>query len=69
MRNNPQDWRIEDLEVLARHFGIAHRQQGTSQVTFRQRAGGILAVPAARPIKPIYIRRFLAMIDAIKDAR
>jgi hypothetical protein len=52
MRNNPRDWRIEDLKVLANHFGIAH-----------------LSVPAARPIKPVYIRRFLALIDAKEDAK
>ena len=50
MRNNPRDWRIEDLKVLARHFGIIYRQQGTSHVTFWHRTAGIVPVPAARPI-------------------
>jgi antitoxin HicB len=26
MRNNPRNWRIEDLNVLANHFGIDYRQ-------------------------------------------
>jgi hypothetical protein len=70
MRNNPRDWRIEDLKVLANHFGIAYRQHGTSHVTFRRSEAGILlSVPAARPIKPVYIRRFLALIDAKEDAK
>jgi hypothetical protein len=34
MRNNPRDWRIEDLKVLAVHFGMVHRQRGTSHVIF-----------------------------------
>ena len=46
MRNNPRDWRIEDLKVLARHFGIIYRQQGTSHVTFWHRTAGIVPVPA-----------------------
>ena len=70
MRNNPRDWRIEDLKVLANHLGIAYRQHGTSHVTFRHSDAGILlSVPAARPIKPVYIRRFLALIDAREDAK
>jgi hypothetical protein len=67
MRNNPLDWRIEDLKVLANHFGIAYRQHGTSHVTFRHSTAGLVPVPAARPIKAVYIRRFLALIDALED--
>jgi hypothetical protein len=65
MRNNPRDWRIEDLKVLAAKFGIEYRQQGTSHVTFHYREGGVVSVPAAKPIKPPYIRRFVALIDKI----
>ncbi|HUI55642.1 MAG TPA: hypothetical protein VLY04_11765 [Bryobacteraceae bacterium] len=54
--------------MLADSYGINYRQPGTSHVTFRH-AVGFLSVPAARPIKPVYIRRFLAIIDAIKDAK
>jgi len=66
MRNNPRDWRIEDLKTVAHLFGIEHRQHGTSYVAFRCNAG-MLSVPAARPIKPIYVRRFLALVDALKE--
>jgi predicted RNA binding protein YcfA (HicA-like mRNA interferase family) len=70
MRNNPRDWRIKDLKVLATHFGIAYRQHGTSHVTFRHpEARVLLSVPAARPIKPVYIRHFLALIEAKEDAK
>jgi hypothetical protein len=69
MRKNPRDWRLEDLKVLARHFGIIYRQQGTSHVTFWHRTAGIVPVPAARPIKAVYIRRFLALIDALEGTK
>jgi hypothetical protein len=69
MRNNPLDWRIEDLKVLADHFGVTCRQHGTSHVTFRHSTAGILPVPAARPIKTVYIRRFLALIDALEGTK
>jgi predicted RNA binding protein YcfA (HicA-like mRNA interferase family) len=65
MRRNPRaDWRIEQLKAIADRYGFAHRQQGTSHVTFRPPRGDKLTVPARRPIKPVYIRKFLALIDA-----
>jgi hypothetical protein len=63
MRSNPRDWRIEDLKVLANHFGINHDQTG-SHVTFRNRNAGRLTVPADRPILPVYVRRFVQLVDS-----
>jgi hypothetical protein len=65
MRDNPRDWRIEDLKVLADHFGVAYRQHGTSHVGFRFPVG-TLPVPAARPINPVYIRQFVAQLDDLR---
>jgi hypothetical protein len=65
MRRNPRDWRIEDLKVLADQMGIGHDQGGTSHVVFRHPVAGRLSVPARRPIKPVYIRLFLALIDRL----
>ena len=28
MRNNPRDWKIEDVKVIADRFGIKYRQPG-----------------------------------------
>ena len=68
MGNNPRgDWRIEQLKALADRYGVAHRQHGTSHVTFRPPRGSKLTVPARRPVKPVYVRQFLAMLDALKD--
>jgi len=55
MCQNPRDWRIEDLEVLADRLQIVYRQHATSHVTFRSPKGAMLSVPAWRPIKPVYI--------------
>lgn len=63
MRANPRDWRIEDLKVVARRFSIEFRQHGTSHVVFRHTRSGMLTVPSARPIKPVYIRLFVQLID------
>lgn len=69
MRANPRDWRIEDLKMVAGSYGIEHRQHGGSHVVFRHPVAGFLTVPRARPIKPVYIRRFLAMVELLEGMR
>ncbi len=63
MRNNSDGWRIEDLQAIARRFGIDWRHDGTSHCVFVTAAGKTLPVPAKRPIKPIYIKKFLAILE------
>jgi hypothetical protein len=63
MRANPRDWRIEDLEVVAGKYSVEYRHQGTSHVVFRHASAGLLTVPSARPIKPVYVRQFVRLID------
>ena len=66
MRTNPRDWRIEDLLVVADRYSIRHRQQGTSHVVFLHESAGLVTIPCARPIKPVYIRQFVALIDKLE---
>jgi hypothetical protein len=70
MRRNPTgDWTIADIEMVCRefglrcwaptrgsHFGISHDSQP-----------GILTVPSRRAIKPIYIKAFVAYVEAVRD--
>lgn len=64
MANNPKgDWKIEDLKALANGYGITYNQPGTSHVTFRTTSGQMLTVPAHKPIKAIYIKKFLELIE------
>jgi hypothetical protein len=70
MRQTSAGWRIEDLLELAKAYRLDWRRpgRGGSHVVFG--APGvreIVSVPARRPIKPIYIRHFLALIDASKE--
>ena len=62
MRSNPLDWRIDDLQTVARAQGIEWRQQGTSHVVFVRADGRTLPVPAHRLIKPIYIKKFVEFV-------
>jgi len=63
MRRNPRDWRIEDLKVVADKLGMDHDQHGTSHVVFRHAKAGRLSVAARRPIKAVYVRLFLDLVD------
>ncbi len=66
MRRNPRDWRIEQLKTVAEANGLLWRQPGTSHVTFRHSGGAMLTVPARRPIKPVYVKLFLRLIDGLE---
>lgn len=64
MQDNPLDWRIESLKSVANAYGIEWRQRGTSHVVFVRSDGRTLSVPARRPIKPIYVKKF---VDFVMD--
>ncbi len=65
MRVNPLDWRIDSLKTVARAHNIDWRQPGTSHVTFRNPNGTKITVPDHRPIKPIYIKKFVDFVDRV----
>ncbi|MHB1947057.1 MAG: type II toxin-antitoxin system HicA family toxin [Gammaproteobacteria bacterium] len=68
MRNNHRDWQIADLEIIAGHFGITVRKGGGSHASFTHPLWvDILTVPAHRPIKPIYVKKFISLIDSLKE--
>ena len=72
MRKHQIGWRIEDLQCLAAEHFVEWRTpgRGGSHVIFS--APGvreIVSVPTKRPIKPVYIKQFLALIDAAGDIR
>jgi predicted RNA binding protein YcfA (HicA-like mRNA interferase family) len=67
MKANPQDWRIEQLETIARQYGVAVRKTGGSHVVFDHNNWiELLCVPAHRPIKPIYVKKFIALIETLE---
>lgn len=70
MRNNPRDWRIEQLQTVARQFGLAVRCEGGSHHVFSHDVVmDIVSVPAHRPMKPVYMRQFVALVDRVKETQ
>ena len=70
MKNNPRDWRMDQLLSVASEFGIECRSNGGSHHVFSHPAmeGGV-CVPAHRPIKPVYIRQFLILIQSVMEMK
>src|SRR6266704_7031020 len=72
MRKTRTGWRIEELQTIADDNLVEWRRpgRGGSHVIFS--ASGvreIVSVPAKRPIKPVYIKQFVALIDAAGGIR
>ncbi len=72
MRASPSsDWRVSDVETVCRAFGVRCVPPSGGGAHFKvshpsQRE--ILTVPFRRPIKPVYIRRLVRFIDAVRGA-
>ena len=66
-RNPKADWRIEQLDTVARAHEVNVRRGRGSHVVFEHaKLPYALSVPARRPIKPVYVRRFVALIEDIE---
>jgi hypothetical protein len=70
MRANPlSDWRISDIEAICREFGISCEAPRGGSSHFKISHASmreILTIPFKRPIKPIYIRKLVQFIDAVR---
>jgi hypothetical protein len=73
MERNPRaDWRIEDLERICRQLGelgvsMAAPRRGSHYTVWYTGSATILTIPAHRPVKPLYVIRFVDMIRSIID--
>ena len=60
MKSNPQnDWKIDDLKA---RLGIIYRQPRTSHV----KHGLILTISNHKPIKAVYIKKFVELIETLQ---
>lgn len=69
MRNNPAGWHISDVLALADRYGIEARTTGGSHYVLSHAAcPENLSIPAHRPIKPVYIKLFVMMVNTVREA-
>jgi len=67
-RNSRADWTMENLLTIVRRVGIEVRNSDGSHHVFS--FPGVeedLTVPYKRPIKPVYVKKFLALVDASRE--
>lgn len=71
MRANPRgNWTIGDVERLCREFGLLcepPRGGGSHYKVGHPRIARKLTVPFKRPIKPVYIRMLVALVDEVRS--
>ena len=69
MRANPtSDWTIADIEAVCRSLGIrctAASGGGSHYKISHPSQRQILTVPSRRPIRPVYVRKFVRFVDAV----
>ncbi|MDR2450622.1 MAG: type II toxin-antitoxin system HicA family toxin [Candidatus Accumulibacter sp.] len=69
MRNNPRDWRIEQLITIGRRLRIEVRSDGGSHHVFSHPDVAVpVCAPAHRPTKPIHVRAFVALCAQAMEA-
>jgi hypothetical protein len=72
MRSNPAaGWSISDVEKVCRAYGVRcvpPAGGGSHYKISHPSQREILTVPFRRPIKPVYIRKLVRFIDAVRDA-
>jgi hypothetical protein len=71
MRRNPKgDWTIQDVISICWAYGIACTapSRGSHYDVSHPLRADILTVPYNRPIRPVYIRKLVAFVDAVKEA-
>ena len=68
MKTNPKkDWQIANLESIAGYYGIDIRKSGGSHVVFGHNESKIVVtVPAHKPIKPVYIKQFIILVESVQ---
>ena len=73
MRANPRgDWRIVDVETVCRACGVRCSPSpggGSHHIVSHPSQVLGLSIPARRPIKPVYIRRLVAFVDAVQGSQ
>lgn len=68
IRHQQHDWRMEQLEIIAKHYDIKVRKSGGSHVVFTHtKWAELICIPAHRPIKQIYIKKLVLLLDALEE--
>lgn len=68
IRQNPNEVSFEELSLILEDFGFTYRKNSGSHRTFSCKIGDrteAITIPYRRPIKPVYVKQALELIDEI----
>jgi len=69
MRRNPAaDWTVADVEAICREYGLRCSTPsggGSHYKVSHPSQRDILTIPSRRPVKPVYIRKLVRLIDQV----
>ncbi|MBZ0299848.1 MAG: type II toxin-antitoxin system HicA family toxin [Anaerolineae bacterium] len=72
LRQNPNNVSLSDLQRVLEDYGFLHRKTTGSHYSYTYELGEethLFVVPFRRPVKPIYIKQALKIIDRIVEER
>ena len=65
MKANPKaDWSQSNIKTLVKVFNLTLRRRDTSHAVITDSSGRHITVPMHKPIKPLYIKRLVELIEA-----
>ena len=65
MKANPKaDWTQSNVKTLVKAFDLTLRQRDTNHAVITNHSGQHVTVPMHKPIKPLYIKRLVELIEA-----
>lgn len=72
IRQNPNNVSLDDLRRVLEDYGLEYRQTVGSHYTFSYILNGeskLFVVPFRRPLKPVYVKRAIKLIDQIIEGQ
>jgi len=67
LKNNPKNVNFEDLKKLLEDNGYSAENSGGSHWVFRKENYESITIPYKRPIKAIYVKRVLLILEETDD--
>ena len=67
IKNNPKNVNFEDLKKLLEDKGYKAENTGGSHWVFRKKDCESITIPYKRPVKAIYVKRVLMILEGTDD--
>ncbi len=69
IENNPKNVKFEDLKKILENLGYAAVNGGGSHYVFSKKDSVSLTIPYKRPVKVIYVKQVIRIIEEENDAK